>query len=375
MTDDKYQKAHSQEVAENDSEIISLKKEYYELKKINSTLLLCINTLYDSNDSEDAINYLLATIAGYHNAKRACIFEISSDNKNFINTFVWEAEDFYSKAPCMKTFPTKSLSRWLSIFEKDGSVIINSTQDLAEKDSNEFEILSMQNIDSLMAVPLYKHGKLTGMITIGNPKANMESATLLKSVATFLVGDLERRKYMDQLYNLSYHDKMTGLQNRHAYIKKMAELEKTEAKNENKARNKKLGIIFADINGLKAANDNYGHEKGDEMIITTSTILKTICATAMKSTKNMDSETFQKHLKKTNIYRIGGDEFVVFFEDIQKKVFEEKVEEMKKHPIISVGSVYLEKCENIEKHVGRSRQAHVRRKEKVAWGKGIMENG
>lgn len=349
MTDGKYQKAHFQDSAENDSEIISLKKEFYELKKINSTLLLCINTLYDSNDSEDAITYLLATIAGYHGADRACIFEITDDRKSFRNTFEWKSENFPQEISCMKSFPTKRLDRWLSLFEKDGSVTIDSIQNIPEKDSSEFDMLSMQRIDSLMAIPLYKHGKLTGMITIANPKANTETTTLLKSVATFLVGDLERRKYMDQLYNLSYHDKMTGLQNRHAYIKKMEELEKHESNR--KSKNKKLGIIFADINGLKFANDNYGHEKGDEMIITTSTILKTICTTAMKSTKEMDAEDYQRHLNETNIYRIGGDEFVVFMEDIQKKTFEEKVEEMKKHPIISVGSIYLEKCENIEKHV------------------------
>ncbi len=333
----------------NDIEIINLKKEFYELKKINSTLLLCINTLYDSNDSKDAINYLLATIAGYHNADSAYIFEVTDDEKMFKNTFEWKSELFPESLSGIKKFPVKRFSRWLDAFEKDGDIYIDSLESIPQKDSSEFEILSAQKIESLMAVPLYKHGKLTGMIVVGNPKSNTDSMTLLKSVATFLLGDLERRKYMEQLYNLSYHDKMTGLQNRHAYIKKMKELERTSEKAN--STKKKLGIIFADINGLKFANDNYGHEKGDEMIITASTILKTICATTSQYEKGMDSDSIQRKHKKTNIYRIGGDEFVVFFEDIQKKVFEEKVEEMKKHPIISVGSIYLEKCENIEKHV------------------------
>ena len=60
MSSDNYRSEHRQETAilpadkiadSNDIEIINLKKEFYELKKINSTLLLCINTLYDSNDA------------------------------------------------------------------------------------------------------------------------------------------------------------------------------------------------------------------------------------------------------------------------------------------------------------------------------------
>ena len=358
MSSDNYRSEHRQETAilpadkiadSNDIEIINLKKEFYELKKINSTLLLCINTLYDSNDGRDAINYRLATIAGYHNADRAYIFEVTDDERMFRNTFEWKSDAYPEGLSSIKSFPMKRFERWLDAFEKNGYIYIESLNSISQKDSSEFEILSTQKIESLMAVPLYKHGTLTGMIVIGNPKSNTESMTLLKSVATFLIGDLERWKYMDQLYNLSYHDKMTGLQNRHAYIKKMKELERTSEKAN--AKRKKLGIIFADINGLKAANDNYGHEKGDEMIITASTILKTICATTSQSEKSIDSDSIQRKMKKTNIYRIGGDEFVVFFEDIKKKIFEEKVEEMKKHPIISVGSIYLEKCENIEKHV------------------------
>ena len=270
MSSDNYRSEHRQETAilpadkiadSNDIEIINLKKEYYELKKINSTLLLCINTLYDSNDGNDAINYLLATIAGYHNADRAYIFEVTDDERMFRNTFEWKSDTYPEGLSSIKSFQMKRFERWLDAFEKDGDIYIESLDSIPQKDSSEFEILSTQKIESLMAVPLYKHGTLTGMIVIGNPKSNTESMTLLKSVATFLIGDLERRKYMDQLYNLSYHDKMTGLQNRHAYIKKMKELERTSEKSN--AKRKKLGIIFADINGLKAANDNYGHEKGD----------------------------------------------------------------------------------------------------------------
>ena len=51
---------------------------------------------------------------------------------------------------------------------------------------------------------------------------------------------------------------MTGTKNRHAYFEDMRKLSESSARN--------VGIVFCDINGLKTANDQYGHEAGDALI-------------------------------------------------------------------------------------------------------------
>ena len=59
--------------------------------------------------------------------------------------------------------------------------------------------------------------------------------------------------------------------------------------------NSTFGIVMADVNSLKAINDLYGHDKGDEFI---KGACKIICDTYSHS----------------SIYRIGGDEFVVLLQ-------------------------------------------------------------
>ena len=54
-----------------------------------------------------------------------------------------------------------------------------------------------------------------------------------------------------------------------------------------------LYILFADVDGLKAINDQYGHLEGDAALLMTATILR---------------KTFRE---SDVIARIGGDEFVV----------------------------------------------------------------
>ncbi len=96
----------------------------------------------------------------------------------------------------------------------------------------------------------------------------------------------ERKQAEGHIRYISFHDSLTGLYNR-AYLEKEMQRLDTE-------RQLPIGIIMADLNGLKLLNDTFGHEVGDEMLKHTAEILKNFCR----------SEDI--------IARWGGDEFVIF---------------------------------------------------------------
>ena len=73
----------------------------------------------------------------------------------------------------------------------------------------------------------------------------------------------------------------------------------------------KLGIVYADLNGLKTVNDNDGHEAGDKLL---------------KHAAELLNETFGAY----EIYRAGGDEFVVFCPDISEETLSERIIQLKK---------------------------------------------
>lgn len=80
----------------------------------------------------------------------------------------------------------------------------------------------------------------------------------------------------------SYTDGLTGLYNRGRFIKEL---------NEDYSAKGDFHVISFDLNGLKNANDNYGHEAGDKLIILTAGVLL---------------ETWGK---MGSVFRLGGDEF------------------------------------------------------------------
>lgn len=313
-------------------DITEVREATEELQKqfqIESTLLRCVHTLYEKEDTVDAINEILSIIADYHHAERAYIFEFDSDNVHMNNTYEWCAKGITEQMEFLQNIEITVIDRWMERFEKQGEFYITSLSDEVDKASMEYEILEKQGIESLMAAPLRMGGKVVGFLGVDNPRRNTNTLLLMQSAAAFVVNDIQRRKNMEKLNVLSYHDRLTMAGNRHAYIRRIEELEQTETS---------LGIVFADINGMKQINDTYGHQRGDDTICAVAQVLK---------------ERFQD-----NIYRIGGDEFVVFCVGVEENVFEQSVAQLKESwntgISVSVGALWIPECKDVEAQVAKT---------------------
>ncbi|MER2143431.1 MAG: GGDEF domain-containing protein, partial [Eubacteriales bacterium] len=97
------------------------------------------------------------------------------------------------------------------------------------------------------------------------------------------------------LQQASFTDQSTRLLNRRAFEEEKARLAMSPLRND-------FAYITADVNGLKAVNDNLGHAAGDELIQGAADCLRAC---------------FGKH---GNIYRIGGDEFAAMLYLSQKQL-------------------------------------------------------
>ena len=100
----------------------------------------------------------------------------------------------------------------------------------------------------------------------------------------------ELHQYIDDAHELAYSDALTGAANRTAYVENINEIDKRIMDDD-----VDFSLAVFDINGLKWANDKYGHEFGDLLIISAADVLKEIVG-------------------DENLFRIGGDEFVAILD-------------------------------------------------------------
>ncbi|HKM07225.1 MAG TPA: GGDEF domain-containing protein, partial [Sphaerochaeta sp.] len=115
------------------------------------------------------------------------------------------------------------------------------------------------------------------------------SGAILFWHSTKILNEKTRSALKEQvLLSMAYTDSLTGLSNRSAYEKRIAEISSASSKSQ------VLGVLVMDINDLKIINDTKGHKTGDMALQDfTIAMLKLLP-------------------EKAELYRIGGDEFVAF---------------------------------------------------------------
>ena len=121
----------------------------------------------------------------------------------------------------------------------------------------------------------------------------IENSVLL-SINEFLIRfDKMMRHHREakELLVLSLTDDLTGLYNRRRFFVLMEQYLRAVSRTK-----KRFSLLYIDIDGLKGINDQYGHNEGDQTLISLATILK---------------KTFRR---SAIIARIGRDEFVVLLE-------------------------------------------------------------
>lgn len=128
--------------------------------------------------------------------------------------------------------------------------------------------------------------------------------TLASCCMVYMLSKVMKEKYEKEKFRYTSNtDELTRCYNRHAYEEDINSLD----------LDKEWVYVSMDLNGLKRANDSFGHAAGDELIRAAADCMK---------------NSFSEHGK---VYRVGGDEFVVIvtkdvsqFENILR-AFEQRV--------------------------------------------------
>jgi len=133
-----------------------------------------------------------------------------------------------------------------------------------------------------------KNGKIHHTLVSANIIKDTEGNAIKYSGLIKDICDLKATT--EELYQFATYDELTGVYNRRVGM----EFLKQELKKMRRGKSF-LSICYIDINDLKSVNDNFGHEAGDNLILTIVEDIKS----AMRESDILS--------------RIGGDEFLLIF--------------------------------------------------------------
>ena len=267
-------------------------------------------------------NYCCVLLTNFNEHTYSVFSDSIKANSNHRSVRDYITEDFVDYA---KT--------WLHLLAGNSCLIIKNKEDLETIEQNYpnwHRSLTNANIESLVLLPLEYNNVILGFIWVSNFDVSntLNIKETLELTTFFVASEIANYQLVGRLEYLSNMDLLTNVQNRNSMNNRVSQFMN------GKVQYKSLAVIFADLNGLKPVNDKYGHDAGDELLKKASSALKL---------------TFSK----SEIYRAGGDEFLVIILDQPKEGIEAKVQKLRENSentdnvSFSLGFYYNENGGNI----------------------------
>ena len=291
----------------------------------SAVLETCIK-LRGTNDFQATMDDVIKDLQGLCKADHCCVFLVDTLERRC--SVLCEAFGANSKLLPMETYVDDKFyeiaESWEETISGSNCLVVKNEHDMEvvrERNPVWYESLTNAGVYNIILFPLKNHDQLLGYIWAIN--YDPESAPKIKEMfelTTFILGsEIGNHLLLERLQILSSKDMLTGVNNRNEMNNLVDKM--SHGQNEKKG----VGVIFADLNGLKTVNDEMGHSAGDRLL---------------KDAAKALNDVFDQDC----IYRAGGDEFTVILRGVSAEELDAKVAKLR---------AYSSKYPNLSFAIGR----------------------
>jgi diguanylate cyclase (GGDEF)-like protein/PAS domain S-box-containing protein len=187
----------------------------------------------------------------------------------------------------------------LPSLSETGTIVIESLDEAYAQSTRTGDIMRSIRTEALTAVQIADGDLVLGALvtTFGRARQFEDHAMELNRALVRQAGlVLARVRLQVALHELAMHDQLTGLANRNLIDESLTHAMAVSARSA-----LPIGLIFVDLDGFKAINDELGHRMGD-------VVLQTVAQRMRGTVRDVDV-----------VGRFGGDEFVVICEGADER--------------------------------------------------------
>ena len=278
----------------------------------SSVLEACI-LLRSATDFKAAMNETIKAIADICGSEHCCILLMDTEKRS-CSVLCENIAEGSALLP-METYVNDEFyniaESWEGTICGSNCLIAKNEQDMEvvrERNPVWHESLKMAGAKTIVLFPLKSGNDLLGyMWAINFDPSNANKIKEALELTTFILGnEIGNHLLLSRLKILGSRDMLTGVMNRNEMNNFVDALS-----NDTVSKNRAVGVIFADLNGLKKINDSDGHSAGDDLLKKAAEALKAV-------------------FDVNYIFRAGGDEFSMIITDITENELNSMVSSLKK---------------------------------------------
>lgn len=166
--------------------------------------------------------------------------------------------------------------------------------------------LKKQKVRSQILVPIQSNHNIIGLLGFdeirGSKTLRLIDQDWLRVLTNLLADAIAKVETENDLNYLAYYDPLTGIPNRTLFYRRLEQAIELARKTQ-----KRLGVIFVDLDSFKEVNDTLGHDWGDQLL---KRIARRLTACLGKADL---------------VGRFGGDEFLIMVPQISNDLELEKI--------------------------------------------------
>ncbi len=252
-----------------------------EISSISNSANIMIENIINFLDSLKSVNSQL-TQSQDHLKDAQRMAKVGSWNYNLV-TKEFSLSDEYYRMLGLKLNKKITWNTFLEFIHKDDYERVLHVISLATQNGSEFEIRYSIILENKKVLHIQTKAKV---------RKKQNGLVKITGISMDITNEVENKKIIEKL---AYYDPLTGLANRTLLHDRMM-----KSLQQAKRSQKKLAVIFLDLDHFKLINDTLGHAVGDDLLIYISKLLQT---------QIREADTLS---------RLGGDEFVILLPNINE---------------------------------------------------------
>ncbi len=293
-------------------------------------------SLLEINQQQNSITGALEKIVAFAKSRSAIFFDADGEDYNF--ALPSRLEEILS-GDDRRYFISEILRYAAELHKVNNATVslmcITPNNHLVKTNPDFYAFLKKHKISEVSFATVIDKNNHAEILGVVNPKNGRTARILLEDIVVCFSIAIYNKKHLNKTEIAATTDSLTGVSNRVTYKKDLLIFDEEKPQ--------EFSCVYIDVNELHLRNNKYGHAAGDEMLLYIANTLK---------------EVFYGH----KIYRMGGDEFLVFAKNTPQDAIKKGIDMLGKQlePMdyhVAVGMSYRTQDMNTEEMV---REAEIR---------------